>query len=439
MAEQADRAVVRAGRLIDGTGAEPSTDVALVIDGARIAGVEPWRDDLGRSALVHDFSGQTVLPGLVDAHCHLTLLGQGLTYEQEVLHRDELMAVAAVHNAQVMLRSGVTTLRDNGARHGIMFAVREALDRGLLVGPRMLLAGRPVTPTGGHFHWCGGTADGEQEIRREVRRLVQEGADHIKIMASGGGTAGTNPGLPSYSILELEAAVHSAHYYGRLTTAHCRATRAIANAVEAGLDCIEHAEFNEPADLIQHVARGPSHVAGWDGEVARRLAASGLFVSLTLPGSSYAAYGRLLERQERDEPLSAADRTALDRGRSTMESRAEHVRRFLEVGMLPRLVISSDAGPFDIEFGKLWRGLEIGVAGGMTPLQAIQSCTRVAAEACGVSDHVGSLEPGKEADLLVVARNPLDDVRHLRDVVAVFKAGEIVVGGRRQEAGDRIS
>jgi imidazolonepropionase-like amidohydrolase len=430
VAEHTGRAVVRAGRLIDATGAEPATDVALLIDGTRIASVEPWRDELGGSALVHDFSGQTVLPGLVDAHCHLTLLGQGLTYEQEIPHSDEFMAVTAVHNAQVMLRSGVTTLRDNGARHGIMFAVREAMDHGLMVGPRMLLAGRPVTPTGGHFHWCGGAADGEEEIRRAVRRLVQEGADHIKIMASGGGTAGTNPGLPSYSILELQAAVHSAHYYGRLTTAHCRATRSIANAVEAGLDCIEHAEFNEAADLIPHLAEGPNHVAGWDPEVARRLADSGLYASLTLPGSNYAAYARLLERQERDERLSADERAALDSGRAKLESRAEHVRRFLDLGMLPRLVISSDAGPFDIEFGKLWLGLEIGVAGGMTPMQALQSCTRTAAQACGILDRVGTLEPGKEADLLVVASNPLDDVRNLRDVVAVFKGGKKVEGRR---------
>jgi imidazolonepropionase-like amidohydrolase len=251
--------VIRAGRLIDGTGADPATDVALVIEGGKIARREPWSDDLQREGIIHDFSGQTVLPGLVDAHCHLTLLGAGLPYEQEEGHTDEFMAVTAVHNAQVMLRSGVTTLRDNGARHSIMFAVREAMNQGLLIGPRMLISGRPITPTGGHFHWCGGTADGEQEILRQIRRLVHEGADHIKIMASGGGTAGTNPGLPSYTVSELRAAVDGAHYYGRLTTAHCRATRSIANAVEAGLDCIEHAEFNEPADLIQHVAEGPAY------------------------------------------------------------------------------------------------------------------------------------------------------------------------------------
>ena len=428
MAGTTGRVVIRAGRLIDGTGAEPRRDVALLIDGSTIASIEPWREELGREATVHDHREQTVLPGLVDAHCHLTLLGAGLTYEQEIGHSNELMATIAVHQAQVMLRSGVTTLRDNGARDRVMFAVREAMERGLLVGPRMLLAGRPVTPTGGHFHWCGGAADGEEAIRREVRRLVQEGSDHIKIMASGGGTAGTNPGLPSYSVAELRAAVGAAHDARRLTTAHCRATAAIANAVAAGLDCIEHAEFNEPAELHPQVAHGPNHRERWDPEVARRLADSGMFVSLTLPGSGMSGYYRASEKRERGEPLSSAEQTVLAAGQERLERRAEQVGRFLALGMLPRLVISSDAGPFDIEFGRLYRGFQIGQRGGMTPMQALQAGTRVAAEACGVLERVGTLEPGKQADVLVVAADPLENLANLRDVVAVYKAGQRVVG-----------
>ena len=114
-----------------------------------------------------------------------------------------------------------------------------------------------------------------------------------------------------------------------------------------------------------------------------------------------------------------------------MEGRADNVRRFLELGMLPRLVISSDAGPFDIEFGKLYQGLDRR-GRWMTTMQALQSCTRTAAEACGVLDRIGTLEPGKEADVFVVRSDPLVDVRNLREVVAVFKGGELVVDNRRQ-------
>jgi imidazolonepropionase-like amidohydrolase len=304
------------------------------------------------------------------------------------------------------------------------------MDRGLLVGPRMLISGRPVTMTGGHFSWCNGVADGEDEIWREIRTLVQEGADHIKIMSSGGGTEGTNPGLPSYTAKELHTAVTAAHHYGRLTTAHCRATQAVANAVEAGLDCIEHAEFNGPGDLIEHFAEGPNHRPAWDDEVAKRLANSGMFASLTLPGSGYAAFSLLRDKRDREgaSALSPEERAALERGEAALEGRSENVRRFLALGMLPRMVISSDAGPFDIEFGKLWQGMEVAVNGGMSTMQALQASTRTAAEACGVLDHVGTLEAGKEADVLVVEANPLDNISNLRNVVAVFKAGERVVG-----------
>jgi imidazolonepropionase-like amidohydrolase len=431
MAVSATRTVIRAGRLIDGTGAEPKSDVGIVVQGTKIATIEPWRDELRQGSTVYEFPVETVMPGLVDAHCHLSLLGAGLRYEEEIPNSNEFMAVTAVYNAQVMLRSGVTTLRDNGCRDSIMFGVRAAMNRGLLVGPRMLISGRPITMTGGHFSWCNGVADGEEEIWQQIRKLVQEGADHIKIMASGGGTEGTNPGLPSYTADELRTAVTAAHHYGRLTTAHCRATQAIANAVTAGLDCIEHAEFNGPGDLIQHVADGPHHRPAWDDEVAKRLADSGMYASLTLPGSGYAQYSLLRDKRDREgaSALSAEDRAALEHGEAANDARSENVRRFLALGMLPKLVVSSDAGPFDIEFGKLWQGLEVAVRGGMSTMQALQASTRTAAEACGVLDHVGTLEPGKEADVLVVEANPLDDVRNLRDVVAVFKAGERVVGG----------
>lgn len=430
MAVGTARKVIRAARLIDGTGAPPRTDVAIVVAGTKISSIEPWREELRAGATVFEYPVETVMPGLVDAHCHLSLLGAGLRYEEEIPHSNEFMAVTAVYNAQVMLKSGVTTLRDNGCRDSIMFGVRDAMDRGLLVGPRMLIAGRPVTMTGGHFSWCNGTADGDDEIWREIRKLIQEGADHIKIMASGGGTEGTNPGLPSYTAAELRTAVTAAHHYGRLTTAHCRATQSVANAVEAGLDCIEHAEFNGPGDLIEHLAEGPNHRPAWDEEVAKRLADSGTYASLTLPGSGYAAFSQLQDKLEREgtAALTPAERLALERGEAANEGRAENVRRLLGLGMLPRIVVSSDAGPFDIEFGKLWQGLEVAVTGGMSTMQALQASTRTAAEACGVLDKVGTLEAGKEADVLVVEANPLDNVRNLRDVVAVFKAGERVVG-----------
>jgi imidazolonepropionase-like amidohydrolase len=335
------------------------------------------------------------------------------------------MAVNAIHKMGVMLRSGVTTLRDNGARGSILFGVREALEHGLVEGLRLLLAGRPLTPTGGHFHFCGGVAGSEVEIRREVRQLIKEGADHIKIMASGGGTPSTNPGLPSYSAAELRSAVDSAHDYGRITTAHCLATKAIANAIETGFDCIEHAEFNEAVNLARHVYEGPTYERRWDPRLAEQLAESGMFVSLTLPGSGYTALAAL-ERKRRDANLTVEEEATYDRHQRTMETRTENVRHFVDLGILQRLVISSDAGPFDIEFGKLYQGLAVAVEGGLTPMQALEACTRVAADACGVHDRVGTLKPGMQADIVVTSPDFLDDIRELQYVTAVFKAGAAV-------------
>jgi imidazolonepropionase-like amidohydrolase len=428
--------VIRAGHLIDGLGGEPVDNVAIGIQGSKIATIRPWSEEMGLYGEVYDFGGRTVLPGLVDAHCHLTLQARALSYAQEMTYSDEFMAVTAIHNLGVMLESGVTTLRDNGGRGSIVFAVRSAVETGLAKGPRLLLAGRPITSTGGHFHFCGGVADSAEEIQREVRRLVAEGADHIKIMASGGGTEGTNPGLSSYTGQELKAAVDAAHSYGRLTTAHCLASRSIMYAIEAGLDCIEHAQFAQPAALVknretsyrmfEHPEQGLPYEEQWDPVIAERLLASGVFVSITLPGSRYTVYGRLMEKRG-TQRLSREERAEYDHGKRMQEARAEHVHRFLEIGMLPRLVISSDAGPYDIEFGKLYQGLEVAIAGGMTQMQTLESCTRVAAEACGVLDNVGTIEVGKEADLLITFQSPLENIRNLAGVAAVFKAGELVV------------
>jgi imidazolonepropionase-like amidohydrolase len=153
-----------------------------------------------------------------------------------------------------------------------------------------------------------------------------------------------------------------------------------------------------------------------------------MFVSLTLPGSGMAAFFRARERAAEGAALRPAERAALEAGQQALEQRAENVERLLALGLLPRLVISSDAGPFDIEFARLYWGLELGVRAGLTPLQAIGACTRVAAEACGVLEQVGTLEAGKQADVLVVAADPLEDLANLRRVTAVFKAGQRVVG-----------
>jgi len=398
------------------------------MDGSRLTRVGP-ADSMSldlESASVEHFPESTILPGIVDAHAHLTLAADRRTYEQMVLDPDEMMALVSVSNLQRHLATGVTTLRDNGGRNRVTFIVREAIQRGYFIGPRLLLSGRPITHSYGHFYWCNGVADGADAIRAVVRQLVAEGADHIKIMASGGGTAGNIPYYPSYTAAELRVAVEAAHALGRLTTAHCRAKQSMLNAVEAGLDCIEHGEFLVPGEILEYGGAVPkSGVMQYDPRVTEKLLEAGTFVSYTMQAGGYDSLVELREKRA-DNRLSLAEDTRRDGLERYYDTKLEIFRRVLGHGPLPRLVISSDAGPFDCEFGRMVYGLRLAVEGGMTTLQAIEAATRVAAQACGVSPLVGTLEAGKEADLFVVGGNPLDDIERITDVQAVYLAGRRV-------------
>ena len=419
---------IRAARVVTASAKGVIEDGAVAVEGSRITAVGPAAEVTRGAApgTVETYADATLMPGLVDAHAHLTLAADRRTYEQMVLDPDEMMALVSVSNLQRHLACGVTTLRDNGGRNRVTFIVREAIKRGYFIGPRLLLSGRPVTHRYGHFYWCNGVADGIEAIRATVRQLVAEGADHIKIMASGGATAGNIPYYASYGVDELRAAVDTAHGLGRLTTAHCRAKQSMVNALEAGLDCIEHGEFLIPGKVVEYgEGISSSGVMEYDPAVAERFAQRGTFISYTFQAGGYDSLVELRAKadHERLTPVETARRDALE---SYYDMKLEIFRRLLGDRMHPYLVVSSDAGPFDCEFGRMHYGLELAVQAGMSPLQAIEAATSLAARACGVADIVGSLEPGKEADLLVVHGNAVADVRQMAAVAAVYKAGRKV-------------
>jgi len=417
--------IIRAARVFPATGAPVIADGVVELEGSKIVRIAPFTDE----AEYEHFPDATLLPGFVDAHAHLTLAGDRRTYEQMILDPDEMMALVSVANLQRHLAAGVTTLRDNGGRNRVTFIVREAIKRGYFVGPRLLLSGRPVTHSYGHFYWCNGVADGADAIRAAVRQLVAEGADHIKIMASGGATAGNKPYYASYTADELRVAVETAHGLDRLTTAHCRAKQSMINALDAGLDCIEHGEFLVPREIVEYGAGLPSSgLIAYDPGVTERLLNAGTFVSFTMQAGGYDS---LVELRAHEGPLSAENQARRDDLEAYYDTKLELFRRMLADGMLPRLVISTDAGPFDCEFGRMHYGLRLAVQAGMSNAQALEAATRVAAQACGVAPLVGTLEPGKEADLLVVRGNPLADIESLTNVVAVYSGGKQVVPSPR--------
>jgi imidazolonepropionase-like amidohydrolase len=342
-----------------------------------------------------------------------------------------MMALYALRNLRIHLESGVTTLRDNGGRNRVTFVTREAVSRGYFESPKLLLSGRPITPSGGHFHWCNGVADGPDELRAAVRLLAAEGADHIKIMASGGSTSGNRPYWASYDADELRVIVETAHGLQRLTTAHCRAKQSIEYAIEAGLDCIEHADFLVPPgegtsdrELYGGISAAvvPIGAVDYDPRLTAGLAERGIYVSFTFQAGGY---DRLVELRA-GESLTTAESHLKDRLERYYEIKLDVFRRLMHDGIGERLVVSSDAGPFIGRFGHLHYGLELAVEAGMSPTQAIDAATRIAAAACGVADDVGTLEPGKTADVLIVDGDPLADISRIAHPLAVYRAGSHV-------------
>lgn len=395
---------IAADRLIDGTGAAPRTDVEVVVRDGRIAAVERARVDSGAVR----YPGATLLPGLVDAHVHLSLPGDARPYEAMALESDAQMVEHGLRNAALHLAAGVTTVRDNGARNRVGFAIRDLIAAGA-PGPRVLASGRPVTQRRGHFWWCGEEADTADECRAAVDRLVAEGADHIKLMASGGGTAGTNPGRASYSVATLRAIVGRARHHYRRTTAHCRAGDAVRRALDADVDCIEHVEF-----------LGPDGSAGRDPALVRRLAASDTWLSPTLQAFGAHTIERLRGAGRTDDDEGSRDAAA------QLERRLDDVRAFLDAGMAERILFGTDAGPFDVAFGRPALGVQLLARAGMTPLQAIAAATSRPALALGIEADAGTIAPGRRADLLIVEGDPSRDLGALERVAAVYQAGRLV-------------
>ena len=409
---------IRAARLIDGISTDAKTDQAILVTRGRIDAVghqEEIAKQTPPDVEVIDLGDAYITPGLIDGHTHLSLAGDGRDYIQMFSETDEMMVLTGAMNLQRHLAAGITTLREHGARNTVGFTLKAGLERGYIPGPRTLVSGRPITCTGGHFHMCNETADGKAEMRRSVRRLVHEGADYIKIMASGGGTAGTIPGRASYSVAELHAAVHEAHHFHRLTVAHCRAKESMVRAVKAGIDLMEHAEFLDPDGELR-----------FDPKIAEMMAESGIWVSPTL--QAWTGYPRIVElRAKRDkDTLSADEASELQQLETQAEVRLDVMRRMLDYDLRDRIVPGTDSGVGNLAFGHLDYDLQLLVQVGFTPAEALISATRISAEAIGMADEIGTITPGKIADLVAFEGDPTNDVDALSRVTAVFQAGHRV-------------
>jgi imidazolonepropionase-like amidohydrolase len=407
--------IIRAGKLIDGTGSAPIPDPIVMVDGDTITGVYSGQAPEGTvpaDAEVFDYPGCTLLPGLIDAHVHLNLPGNDTPFEETVREPDGVLVASAASAARVALEAGITTVRDTGGRGDTTFQLRRALELGLGRGPRMLLVGQPVTITGGHTWYLGGEADGVDGVRLKVRQLAKAGADWIKVMGSGGGTLNTISYKPSFHREELIAIADEAHRLNRKITVHCLCAEALENAVAAGVDGIEHAGF------IINEAGEQRFVP----QIAEQIAAAGITVTTTL----VVGYD-IVNALDTASKLPPEQEAFLDRWKMMLADNLEQFRKFRAAGV--KFIAGTDAGWRLTRFDDLANELYLMTEGGMSALEAIQSGTSYSAEVLGIADKVGTVKPGLIADIIAVAGDPLADLRKLRDVRLVLQGGTVRVAG----------
>ncbi|HEX4994201.1 MAG TPA: amidohydrolase family protein [Methylomirabilota bacterium] len=396
--DTSDTLVLSGARIIDGTGAEPVRGRSVVVEkGVITAVVEDARAPRGNGV---DLAGHTLLPGLINCHVHLCL---GAEADPVRPLREEplaLTAIKALLRARETARAGVTTVRDLGGREYVEIAARRAIQEGLIDGPRILAAGRPVCMTGGHGHWLGREADGPDDARKAVREQLKAGADVIKIIATGGVmTPGVEPGSPQMTFEEMRAAIEEARKAGRRTAAHAMAATGISEAIDAGITSIEHGVFLTE-EIVAHMRR------------------DGTFLVPTLNAPSAIATGGL---------AAGIPPFMVRKSEQVVPAHVASFQLAHRAGV--RIAAGADSGtPLNFH-GSLLPELALMVKYGMTPLEAIRSATVTAAACLGLGEVTGRVAPGYAADLIAVAGDPAERIEALADLKLVLVNGRAIEGG----------
>jgi len=384
----------------------------VLVEGEKISAVGSQQDLGSKESYreVIDLSSEYVLPGLINSHAHLCMPADGTSLTDFLMETNEIWLLTAARNARKALMSGVTTVRDCGDRDGLVFQLRCAIEKGLVEGPRIVLSGTAMTMTGGHFYQTGREVDGVEEIIKAVRLSFKEGSDFLKIMATGGDTPGTYPEFASFSVPELSAAVETAHRIGKTVAAHCRGIPGICNAIEGGIDHIEHACFELPEFVLQ-----------FNPAIADRIVASGIYVTPTI--QLYRDIVNDLIEQQEKAPLSKEEEKRLDYLSHCVDEKLRSLQGMLDAGVV--CVAGDDAGLPLTRFDRFWQELDAMVAGGMTAMQAMVAATKTAATAMGRLDEIGSIAVGKQADIIAVESDPGRDITALANPSFVMRAGRI--------------
>jgi imidazolonepropionase-like amidohydrolase len=384
--------------------------------GDRIQSVAPAQStQIPKGATVIDLSHATVLPGLIDCHVHLD--SRADRYDEIYRFKDTpfSQAFAAVVHARKTLEAGFTSVRDVGSLPFLAVDLRNSINEGLVPGPRIVASGPPITITGGHGdlnNYSPQTrvsmfpeerdfqiADGVDQVRHVVRAQVKYGVDVIKILATGGVLSkGDSPGAPQFSLEELKVAAEEAHMAGRKIAAHAHGTQGIKNAILAGIDSIEH------ASLI-------------DDEGIRLAKERGVYLVMDIYNDDYIR-GKAVE--------FGLPKENVEKEKMVGELQRENFQKAVKAGV--KMAFGTDAGVYP--HGDNAKQFAYMVKYGMTPAQAIRAATSSAADLIGRAKDVGTVEPGKYADLIAVSGDPLKDVRVLENVGFVMKGGVVYKTGQ---------
>jgi imidazolonepropionase-like amidohydrolase len=406
---------VRAGHLFDATSDSIRDNVVIVILGDRIQNVGPASAvSIPAGATVIDLSRSTVLPGLIDCHTHLGARAD--RYDEIYRFKDTPFssAFAAVVHARRTLDAGFTSVRDVGSEPFLAVDLRNSINEGLVPGPRIVASGPAISITGGHGDLNNyspqtrvtmfpderdfAIADGVDQIRHVVRAQVKYGVDVITILATGGVLSkGDSPGAPQYTPEELKAAAEEAHMAGRKIAAHAHGAQGIKNAILAGIDSIEH------ASLI-------------DDEGIRLAKEHNVYLVMDIYNDDY-ILGKAIE--------FGLPKENVEKEKMVGRTQRENFEKAVRAGV--KMAFGTDAGVYP--HGDNARQFFYMVKFGMTPAQAIRAATSNAADLIGRSKDVGTIEPGKYADIIAVSADPLQDVKALENVGFVMKGGVVVKDG----------
>ncbi len=402
---QSQHVVIHAGHMLDVKAGRMLDNVTVVIDGDKISSVSSGgggsQSENQAGARVINLPNATLLPGLIDAHTHLTF-DPNFGY-QELGVSIPKEALIGAKNARITLEAGFTTVRNVGARGYTDIALRDAINEGMIPGPRIMASGPALSITGGHcdqnllpYEWhakSDGAADGVEGVQHKVREIIKYGADVIKVCATGGVLSkGDDPRASQYTLEEMKAIVADAHRLGRKVAAHAHGAQGIAWATEAGVDSIEHGSYIDDAGIALMKKNGtylvPTlYLADWMRENAARIGLPAMYAT------------------------KMKEVTAVSR---------QNIKKAFNAGV--RIAFGTDAAVYP--HGLNAHEFAVYVQIGMTPIQAIQTATVNAADLLGWS-KIGSIENGNFADIIAVNGDPLKDVTLLQDPVMVMKGGTV--------------